>query len=117
MLTFKMFSLQFFAMNRSIINQMIKNCAKRHIRPLYVNFRGDIFFVFGLVLSVAQLSSASFYFLCFPAAALSTLTHDVTPIVLWKWTIFCLVYFRVWHSTAQPFIIFLVFLRYSRYCH
>ena len=38
-----------------------KNCAKQHIRPLYVNF--------GLVPSVAQLSSASYYFLCFPAAA------------------------------------------------
>ena len=40
-----------------------KNCAKRHIRPLYVHFRGDIFFVLCLVPSVAQLSSASFYFL------------------------------------------------------
>ena len=46
-----------------------KNCAKRHIRPLYVNFEGDIFFVFGLVPSVAQLSSAFYYFLCFHAAA------------------------------------------------
>ena len=34
-----------------------KNCAERHIRPLYVNLEGDIFFV-GLVPSVAQLSSA-----------------------------------------------------------
>ena len=32
-------------------------------------FRGGHFFVFCLVPSVAQLSSASFYFLCFPAAA------------------------------------------------
>ena len=30
---------------------------------------GDIFLVFGLVPRVAQLSSAAYYFLCFPAAA------------------------------------------------
>ena len=44
-----------------ILDILEKNCAKRHIRPLYVNFWGDIFFVFCLVPSVAQLSSASFY--------------------------------------------------------
>ena len=42
----------------------IKNCAKRHIRPLYVNLGGGIF----------------------------------------------LVWFRVWHSSAQPLIICAVFL-------
>ena len=58
-----------------------KNCAKQHIRSLYVNFGGDIFFVFCLVPSVAPPSSASYYFLCFLVAAF-TLTHDGTPIVL-----------------------------------
>ena len=49
----------------------IKNCMKRHIRPLYVNFGvgGTFVVVFCLVLSAAQLSLASFYFLCFPTAA------------------------------------------------
>ena len=51
------------------LNPQIKICAKRHIRPLYVNFGGDVSFVFGLVLSVAQISLASYHFLCFPAAA------------------------------------------------
>ena len=45
-----------------------KNCAKRHIRSLYVNLGGDIFW-FGLFPSVAQLSSAFPYLPCFPNAA------------------------------------------------
>ena len=48
-------------------------------------FGGDIFFVFCLVPSVAQLSSASYYFLCFPAAVQQILS--LTWMVL---TIFCL---------------------------
>ena len=47
---------------------VIKNCAKRHIRPLYVNLGGVIFW-FGLFPSVAQLSSAFPYFSYFPNAA------------------------------------------------
>ena len=76
----------------------IKNCAKRHIRPLYVNFGcRDIFFVFCLVPSVAQLSSASFCIV------------EVNNF-----------WFGLFPSVAQlksEFHYFLVFLRYSRYCH
>ena len=44
--------------NQTMRKIQLKNCAERHIRPLYVNLEGgDIFFV-GLVPSVAQLSSA-----------------------------------------------------------
>ena len=61
-------------------------------------FLGGHFFVFGLVPSVAQLSSASYYFLCFPAAAYA-------PLGAW-WGPYCIVevdnfWFGLFPSVAQ----------------
>ena len=84
-----------------------KNCAKLHIRPLYVNFGGGHIFVFCLVPSVAQLSSASFYFLCFPAAAYVHLDAWCDPYCIVEVDNFLFGLFPsvAQLSLAQPFII------------
>ena len=62
---------------------LLKNCAKRHIRPLYVNFGEGTFFLFWVWFQVwhssVQPLIISFVFLL---QHMSTLTHDGTPIVL-----------------------------------
>ena len=58
-------------------------CKKKLRKATYTaavcKFWGGPFFVFCLVPSVAQLSSASFYFLCFPAAAYVHLDTGCDP--------------------------------------